>query len=122
MKRRTKKFAIDICRFTDTMPAGRSTGIIVRQLIRSATSVGANYRAALRGKSTPDFIAKLGIVLEEIDESLYWLEMLDELEKTHQKETQLLLQEAKELTAIIASSLKTSKANLRQGTVPNLKS
>jgi len=114
MKRRTKKFATDICRFTDKLPAGRSTGVISRQLIRSATSVGANYRAALRGKSTPDFISKLGIVLEEIDESLYWLEMLDELDRSHHADINILLKESNELTAIIAASLKTSKANSRE--------
>jgi four helix bundle protein len=77
LKNRTKKFALDVIKLVETLPAGRTTAnIIGRQLMRSATSVGSNYRAACRAKSPADFIAKMVIVEEESDECLYWLEPL----------------------------------------------
>lgn len=116
MKARTKAFAVAVIRFTETLPRGRANDIICRQLIRSATSVGANYRAALQGKSPADFIAKMAIVLEEVDESQYWIEMLIETGAVVKGAGGIdsalpIQQEAKELTAIIASTLKTSREN-----------
>ncbi len=76
LRKRTKKFALDAIQFVESLPKGRTAEILGRQLIRSGTSVGANYRAACRARSTADFIAKMGIVEEEVDESVYWLELL----------------------------------------------
>ena len=77
-KARTKQLALRVIRLVNTLPQNRTADVIGKQLLRSATSVGANYRAACRGKSTADVIAKLSIVEEETDESLYWLKLLIE--------------------------------------------
>ncbi len=76
LKQRTKKFALDIIKFVESLSKGKTAEIIGKQLLRSRTSVGANYRAACRARSSADFIAKMGIVEEELDESIYWMEML----------------------------------------------
>lgn len=101
---RTKKFALEVLLFIDMLPKTQSAGIIGKQLLRCATSVGANYRAAQRAKSKADFEYKIKIVEEESDESIYWLELLLEskLLKDDSK-LQLLLKEANELTAIFSS-------------------
>lgn len=78
MKDRTKRFAIQAIRFCRSLPCSSESTIVVRQLVRSATSAGANYRAVCRARSGADFISKLGIVLEEADETLFWLELLVE--------------------------------------------
>jgi len=83
--------------------------VIVKQLIRSATSVGANYRSACRARSKAEFIAKLQIALEESDETLYWLELLKELRLSDQFELEKVYAEGNELTAIFVSALKTSR-------------
>ena len=77
MKRRTKHFALAVIKAVEELPPSVITSIMGRQLIRCSTSVGANYRAACRAKSRSDFIAKMAIVEEECDESLYWMEMLE---------------------------------------------
>lgn len=77
-KDRTKKLGLRVIRLIEALPRGRITDVIGRQLLRSATSIGANYRAACRGKSTADVVAKLALVEEEADESIYWLELLVE--------------------------------------------
>ena len=110
---RTFDFAVAV--FKSVKDAGRyGAGRIVRnQLIRSSASAAANYRAACRGRSRPEFVAKLGVALEEADESLFWLEFIVAtrvLEPT--KELQKLRTEANELVAILATSLKTARANL----------
>ena len=80
-KKRTKRFALRTIRLVETLPRGRATAdVIGRQLLRSSTSVGANYRAACRARSTADIISKLGIVEEEADESLFWMELLIDAE------------------------------------------
>ena len=76
MKRRTKQFALRVIRLVESLPRGRTADVIGKQLLRSGTSVGANYRSACRAKSPADFISKMGIVEEEADESLYWMELL----------------------------------------------
>jgi four helix bundle protein len=105
---RTKKFALDVIRLCIRLPQKQKFWIIQRQLMRSATSVGANYRSACRAKSKPDFIAKLSIVEEEADESVYWLELL---EMSQDKELQRLKDEANQLVAIVVASKKTARRN-----------
>jgi four helix bundle protein len=78
MKKRTKAFGVEVIKLLETLPHSRSANALANQLIRSATSVGANYRSACRGRSKADFISKIGIALEEADESLYWLELLSD--------------------------------------------
>jgi four helix bundle protein len=115
LKARTKKFAVDAVRFCSGLPQRQEFWVIGKQLIRSATSVGANYRAAARARSRADFIAKLSIVEEEADESCYWVELIQELlnESTsamHHEATRLH-GEANQLVAIIVASKKTARAN-----------
>lgn len=78
LKNRTKQFGLAVIRLVESLPKSLTAGIIGKQLLRAATSVGANYRAVCRARSKADFVAKLGIVEEEIDESGYWLELLVE--------------------------------------------
>jgi four helix bundle protein len=78
MKSRTKLYALRIIKLVDSLPQGRVAGVIGHQLLRSGTSVGSNYRSSCRAKSTADFLAKLAIVEEEGDESIYWMELLSE--------------------------------------------
>ena len=104
LKSRSKKFSIDVVRFYTSMPRSTELQVIGKQLLRSGTSVGANTRAAFRGRSTKEFVAKIGIVVEEADESCFWLELLEELELTKdKKQVRVLLDEALELTAIFNS-------------------
>lgn len=111
LKNRTKKFALDVIRFVGTLPKERTADIIGRQLLRSGTSVGANYRAACRAKSPADFISKMGIVEEEADECIYWLELLVEATIIKPETIQQLMTEAHELLAITISSIKTARRN-----------
>lgn len=104
LKDRAKQFASDIVRFYSTLPKTTEAQVIGKQLLRSGTSVGANTRSAFRGRSTKEFVAKLGIVVEEADESCFWLELIIELELVKGKErVKNLLKEADELTAIFNS-------------------
>ena len=109
LKARTKLFALDVIRFVRTLPGTDEIVVIRRQLIRSATSVAANYRATQRAKSKADFISKLGTVEEEADESLFWLECLAELATREHPELKRLLNEANELVSIIVASRKTAR-------------
>ena len=111
IKRRTKKFALDVIRLAEGLPPNYEGQVLGRQLLRSATSVGANYRAACRAKSVADFIAKMGIVEEEADECIYWMELLTEAKILPLDKLQTLMTEADELVAITVSSIKTAKAN-----------
>ena len=111
LKIRTKLFAISIIRFVRSLPKTEEAFIFGKQLLRSGTSVGANYRAARRGKSTADFINKIIIVEEEADECCYWLELLAESNIVDKKQIESLLKEANELTAIFTATGKTAKAN-----------
>src|ERR1700761_1478533 len=79
LKKRTQKFPVDIIRFFELISAGLTLNVLSNQLLRSSTSIGANYRSACKGKSTADFINKIVIVEEEADESIYWLELMEEL-------------------------------------------
>jgi len=109
LRERTKRFAIRILRLYRALPPKEDARVIGRQLLRSGTSVGANYRAACRARSRAEFIAKLGVVLEESDESLFWLELLLEGEIIREEQLRALITEAKELTSIFVTSLRTAK-------------
>lgn len=113
LKDRTKAFSLRVIKLTDAMPRTRTADVIGRQLLRSGTSVGANYRAARRAKSLADFICKLGIVEEEIDESAYWLELLVEAGLMPQSKLCALITECDEITAIVVASIKTAKRTQR---------
>lgn len=109
LKTRTKKFAIEIIHLYKSLPKTVEFQVIGNQLIRSGTSVGANTRAAYRGRSRKEYIAKLGIVIEEADESAFWLELLEELKIDHIESVLKLKNEANELTAIFTSLVKKYK-------------
>jgi len=109
LKRRTKKFGLDVIRLFEGLPKDEVSRILGRQLLRSGAAVGANYRAACRAKSSADFISKLGNVEEEADESGYWLEMLVDAEKVKPTAAAPFIQEASELTAIAVSSINTAR-------------
>jgi len=111
LKKRTKQFGLRIIRLVEALPKTKTAIAIGNQLLRCGTSVGANYRAACRGRSKADFIAKLGIVEEEADESIYWLEMLVEANIVKPNQVGALLTEANELTAIVTASRKTAKSD-----------
>jgi four helix bundle protein len=113
LKLRTKKFAVRVIRMTETLPRNRVADVVGRQVLRSGTSVGANYRAACRAKSRADFVSKMGTVEEECDESLYWMELL--VESGHMKESRLagLMNEAEELLRIVVASSKTARQSSR---------
>ena len=113
MKKRTKQFALRVIRCAEALPKSVTGRVIANQLVRCGTSVGANYRAALRARSTPDFINKVGVVLEEADESAFWLELIVEANLLSAKKVDALLNEANELTAIFAASHKTVKSHER---------
>ena len=114
MKKRTKQFALRVIHLASALPENAVGRVIANQLIRSATSVGANYRAALRARSTRDFSNKIGVVLEESDESAYWMELIIESKVIPENRVIGLLREANELTAIFAATHKTTKANARR--------
>ena len=111
MKERTKKFAVEVIRFSSTLGRQEISRIIRNQLLRSATSVAANYRAACKAQSKAAFIAKLAIVEEEADETLFWLEMLEETGLCANAKFYELKDEANQITAIITASRKTAKRN-----------
>ena len=110
LKERTKQFALRVIRLSDTLPRQMAADVIGRQLIRSATSVAANYRAACRGKSRADFISKMGTVEEEADESALWLELLIDSQLVPAERLGALRQEADEMTAIVVSSIRTARS------------
>ena len=109
LKRRTKAFALRIIRLVEALPSTSTARVIGNQLLRAGTSVEANYRAACRARSQAEFIARIGVVEEEADECVYWLELLIEATVLPVVEAQDLLTEATELTAIFAASGRTAK-------------
>ena len=113
LKKRTKKYGLDIIKLIDCLPSNTVGRTIGNQLLRSGTSIGANYRAACRGKSKADFIAKTGIALEEADESLYWLELLQEAAIIPSDQLRDLMKEGSELVAIFTASIKTARSNMK---------
>ena len=114
LKRRTKLLALDTIRFCSKLSGGTEYEIIKRQLIRAASSVGANYRAACRARSRREFIAKIGVVAEEGDEVNYWLELLTELSGNNHSEVKALQQEASEIVGITVASINTARRKLNR--------
>ena len=115
-KKRTKQLALRIIKVVDALPSNRTADVLGRQLIRPATSIGANYRVACRGKSTADVIAKLRIVEEEADESAYWMELLIESGSIAEARLSELLQETNEITAMTVAPIRTLQG--RNGSSP----
>ncbi|MBA2335428.1 MAG: four helix bundle protein [Pyrinomonadaceae bacterium] len=122
-KNRTKDIALRVIRLVETLPSSHSAQIIGKQLLRSATSVGANYRAACRGKSTADVLHKMAIVEEEADEAIYWLELLIESDIVSEKKLSVLVNDINEIVAMTVSSIKTLRSNRNgESKIQNLKS
>jgi len=113
LQRRTKQFSLRVIKLVDTLPNTTTARTIGYQLLGSEMSVGANYRAACRGKSKAEFIAKAGISLEEAGECLYWMELLLEAGIFPAERLKDLMKESDELVAIFTSSIKTARANSR---------
>jgi len=107
LKERTFKFSNEIIRFVEILPENKASKVVSFQLLKSATSVGANYRAAKRARSDKEFISKINIVLEEVDESLYWLEIIKEQQWIEESLLEKLIKESDELTAIFTTTLIT---------------
>ncbi len=106
--------ALEVIKLTKSFPLCQEAKVITYQMIKASTSTAANYRAAGRGKSTKDFIAKLGIAEEECDETIFWLEMSLEANLASMEKIQPIKQETSEILAIIVSSIKTAKNNLNK--------
>ena len=109
LRKRTKKFSLDIIKLVSSLPRSREADIIGRQVLRSGTSVGANYREGTRARSKKEFVSKIGIVEQEADETLYWLELLDESGLMNGRLLKDLIKEADELVAIFVTIGKKSK-------------
>ena len=109
LKLRTKDFALRVLRLYRSLPRTEEARILGSQLLRSSTSIGANYRAACRGRSRAEFVAKLGIVLEEADETVFWLELFQEGNIFPAARMRDLVQEADELVSIFVSSVRTAR-------------
>jgi four helix bundle protein len=114
LKVRTKRFALDVIRLVGSLPRGETARLVAGQLLRAATSVGANYRAACRARSAAEFAAKMGIVEEEADECGYWLELLTEAGLVSASTVRSLRNEADELVAISIASIRTARRRPRQ--------
>ncbi len=108
-KLRTRQFALRAIKLVEALPNGRSSDVIARQLLRSATSVGANYRAACRARSTAEFLSKMGIVEEEADECVYWLELIADSKQLPVTRLQEILDEANQIVAMTVASIKTAR-------------
>ena len=117
LKKRTKQFALRILKLVAALPNTVAGRAIANQLVRAGTAVAANYRAACRGRSRAEFIAKLGVVEEEADESAFWLELIIEAELLKAKKVESLLREASEITKIMARSRISATRSAKQVTV-----
>jgi four helix bundle protein len=111
LKLRTKQFALRVIKLVETLPKNKIGDVLGKQILRSATSVAANYCAACRARSKADFISKIAIVEEEADESLFWLELIAESGLMNTERLKDLTKEADELTAIFTATGKTAKQN-----------
>ena len=111
LKARTKQFALRVMKLVDSLPRTIQGRVVANQIIRSATSVAANYRAACRARSRAEFIAKFGVVEEEADETAFWLELIIDSALLTETRTRPLLSEAGELVAIMAASRKSAFGN-----------
>ena len=110
IKLRTKHFAVRVINMTESLPGRPAARVISNQILRSATSVGANYHSACKARSHAEFIAKMGVVAEEADETVFWLELLVEAGLVKAKRMESLLKEANELVAIFFASQVTARA------------
>jgi len=113
LKPRTKQFALRVIRLTESLPKTTPAQVIGKQLLRSALSVGANYRSACRARSQADFISKMGLVEEEADESAYWMEMLVEADIMKKDGLGLLMDEASAIAAMVVASIRTARKTLK---------
>ena len=109
LKSRTRAFALRTIRLAESLPDTPTARVIRNQLLRSGTAVGANYRAACRAKSKPDFVSKMGTVEEEADETIYWMELLIEAEIVNRSRIASLLDEADQILSIVVTSIKTAR-------------
>ena len=114
LKERTKRFALSVINLVESLPKGRTADVIGRQLLDAGTSVGANYRAASRARSPADFISKMGIVEEEADETVYWMELLTEAKLVQENDISHLLREANQILAMTVSSIKTARRKTKR--------
>ena len=113
LRARTREFGLGVIEMVDSLPRRRAAHVIGGQLLRAGTAAGANYRSACRAKSNADFISKMGTVEEELDESVYWLEMLRDSGSVTADGARALIQEADELLAITVSSINTARGGKR---------
>jgi four helix bundle protein len=120
-KDKTKNLALRIIRLVETLPKNQTSSVVGKQLLRSATSVGADYRAACRGKSPADMISKLSIVEEEADESMYWMELLVEAGLVSEAKLRNLMNEMNEVVAMTVASIKTLRAHNINSATPKPK-
>ncbi|MEM6911952.1 MAG: four helix bundle protein [Verrucomicrobiota bacterium] len=112
LKVRTKRFAVRILKFANSLPTSLGGTTVAKQIVRSGTSVAANYRAACRARSKKEFLAKLGMAEEECDETLFWIESAVDEGRVSSSKVAALATEASELLAILVSSIKTARRNL----------
>jgi four helix bundle protein len=112
IKQRTKQIGLSVINLVDELPNKPSAWVIAKQIIRSSTSIGANYRAVCRAKSTPDFLNKLKIVEEETDETIFWLEMLEESGLVPADRIMELKKETNEILSIVVASINTTKSKI----------
>jgi len=117
LKRRTKQFALRVIHLFKAIPRREEARIIGKQVLRSGTSIGANYRAACRARTTKEFVSKIRIVVEEADETVYWLELLVEAAIVAKRRLENLYGEANELLAIFAASQRTAESRSRRSMV-----
>ena len=113
MKKSTRAFALALIRLVEGLPKAKAADVIGRQLLRSGTSVGADYRASCRARSKADFVAKMGIVEEEADESIYWMEPLVDAGLVNSNAVADFFDEANQITSIVVSSIKTARGGSR---------
>jgi four helix bundle protein len=114
LRMRTQQFAIDTIRLARTLPTDYVTAVISRQLVRSGTSVGANYRSSCRAKSRRDFVAKMAIAEEEADETQYWLEVLIASGTVRREAVAPMLDESEQLVRIFVASIRTARGACRE--------
>jgi four helix bundle protein len=113
LRERTYNFALRVIRVVDALPTRRSADILGTQLLRSGTSVGANYRAACRARSAKEFCAKLGVVEEEADESVVWMSLISDAGIMKRARLEKLIQEGNEIVAMVVASIKTTRRTIK---------
>jgi four helix bundle protein len=119
LRERTKGFAVRIIRLYSALPKDAAAQVIGKQLLRSGTSVGAHYREAQRSRSRAEFISKIEVGIQELEESDYWVDLLIECEIVSADRLKGLQQEMRELLAMLTSSVRTTKHNMKKSVVPN---